>query len=185
MTINLRHLLKNISRQVHPCQKFKCLKSDIFFSIKGTKCMWKETINFSLLLKIVSRKVIHCQKSSAFEIEYIFFNQREEMNVKEVHDSQFLSPFKKCIPTKSSCQTVSVFENEYTFFDQRKEMFVKEDYQFLSTFIKIYIPTSTSIPKSFSIWIWVHLFQSKEGNECEWIVWLSVFVTFWKMYPDK
>ena len=60
------------------------------------------------------------------------------MNVKEVYDYQFLSPFKKCIPTKIPCQTISVSEIEYIFFNQRKEMFVKVAYQFLSTFIKMY-----------------------------------------------
>ena len=53
-------------------------------------------------------------------------------------DYHFLSPFKKCNPTKIPCQTISMFEFEYTFFDQTKEMFVKEDYQFLSPFIKNY-----------------------------------------------
>ena len=57
------------------------------------------------------------------------------MNVKEMYDYQFLSSFKKYIPTKIPCQTFSVFEFEYTSFNQRKEIFVKEDYQFLSPFL--------------------------------------------------
>ena len=72
------------------------------------------------------------------------------MNVKEVYDYQFLSPFKKYISTKIPCQTFSVFEFEYTSFNQRKEMYVEEDYQFLSHFKKC-IPTSTSLPKIFSV----------------------------------
>ena len=84
----------------------------------------------------------------------------------------------------SPFQKVSLFETEYTFFNQRKEMYVEEDYQFLSHFKKC-IPTSTSMPKNFSVWNWIHFFQSNKGNFCERSVWLSIFVTFQKMNPDK
>ena len=83
-------------------------------------------------IKMYSDKYFHAKKFQCLKLNTLFFNQRREMNVKEVYDYQFLSPFEKCNPTKISRQTTSMFEFEYTFFDQTKEMFVKEDYQFLS-----------------------------------------------------
>ena len=127
------------------------------------------------------------------------------------YDYQYLSPFKKWIPTSTSMPKNAVFENENTSFNQRKEMYVKEDYQFLSNSknisrhvqpcqkiqmfkldnffsikgtkcmwkktINFCIPTRNSLPKTFSVWNWIHFFQSKNGNECERNVWLSIFVT--------
>ena len=48
------------------------------------------------------------------------------------------------------CQKTQVFEIRYSFFHQRNEMYLKEDYHFLSPF-KNCIPTSTSVPKAFSV----------------------------------
>ena len=79
-------------------------------------------------------------------------------------------------------QKVSVFETENTIFTQRNEMYSKEDYQFLSPF-RMWIRTSISMAKSFSVWNWIHSFQSKEQKVC-WRS-LSIFVTFQKMYSDK
>ena len=79
---------------------------------------------------------LNAKKISAFVIEYTFFNQTKEICVKEVYDYQFLSPFKKCIPTSMSMQT------------------------------------------NFSVWNWIHFFQSNKGNLCERSVGLSIFVTF-------
>ena len=71
----------------------------LFQSNEGNVCE-RRLSNFVTFHKNVSRQVLPCQKVSVFEIEHTFFNQRREMNVKEVFDYQFLSPFKKCIPTK-------------------------------------------------------------------------------------
>ena len=131
--------------------------------------MWKKTINSCHILKTVSRKVLPCQKVSVFESEYIFF-QNKCMTISFCHLLKNVS--RQVIPL----QKVSLIEIEYTFFNQRKEMCVEEDYHFLSRFKK-FIPTSTSIPKSFSVWKWIHFFQSNKGNLCERSVWLSIFVT--------
>ena len=93
-------------------KNFQCLEVNTLFQ---NKCM---AISFCHLLKNVSRQLIPLQK-------------------------------------------VSLIEIEYTFFNQRKEMCVEEDYQFLSRFKK-FIPTSTSMLKSFSVWKWRRFFQSKE-----------------------
>ena len=42
---------KNGFRQVLPCHKVQCLKLNILFSTKGTKCMWMKTNNFCHLLR--------------------------------------------------------------------------------------------------------------------------------------
>ena len=85
------------------------------------------------------------------------------MNVKEVYDYQFLSPFKKYISTKIPCQTFSVFEFEYTSFNQRKEVFVEEDYEFLSPFIKNY-PERYFHAKNFQCLKLNTLFSIKGGK---------------------
>ena len=89
-------------------------------------------------------------KNSVFENEYTFFSQNNEMYVKE--DYQYLSPFKKCIPTKTSMPKKFSVRSFIHFF-QPIEVNVwenKYDYQFSSPFKKG-IPTKTSMPKSFSV----------------------------------
>ena len=70
------------------------------------------------------------------------------MYVKEEH--KFLSVSKNVSRQVNSCQKTQVFEIRYSFFHQRLEMYLKEDYHFLSLF-KNCIPTSTSVPKAFSV----------------------------------
>ena len=150
----------NSDKYVH-AKKFQYLRLiTLFQSNEGKFCERRLSI-FVTFHKNVSRQVLPCQKVSVFEIEATFFNQRREMNVKEVYDYQFLSPFKKCIPTKLPCQTISVSGMEYIFFNQRKEMFVKVAYQFLSTFIKMY-PDKYFSAKKFQRLKWNTLFSIKE-----------------------
>ena len=99
-------------------------------------------------------------------------------------DYLFLSPFKKCIPTKLTCQKVSVFEVDYTFFNQRNKIYVEENYQFLPLFKKQIIQVKTSIPQIHCL-KWKYFFQPKKRNICGSGWRLSIFVTFQKMYPDK
>ena len=189
-TVNSNHILKNVSRQVLPFQKDsvfeteltifiqrnemyakedyqylspfkKCIPTSMsmpkkcsvwnwifFFSIKGTKCMWKKTNIFCHFLKNVTRQVLPCQKTSVFKNEYNFFNQRNEKYVKE--DYQLLSSFKNWIPTSTSMPKNFSVCNWIHFFQLRKEMYVEEDCQFLSHFKKC-ITTSTSVSKNFSV----------------------------------
>ena len=118
---------------------------------------------------------------------WIHFFQSKEGNECErsVWLSIFFSPFKNCFPTKIPCQTISVFDFEYTFFDQRKEMFVKEDYQFLSPFIKKYIPTSTYTTKSFSIWNWIHFFKQRNEMNVKEVYDYQFLSPFEKCIPTK
>ena len=131
----------------------------LFQSNEGNVCERRLSI-FVMFHKNVSRQVLPCQKVSVFETEHTFFNQRMEMNVKEVYEYQFLSHVKKCIPTKFPCQTISVSEIEYIFFNQRKEMFVKKGYHFLSTFIKMY-PDKYISDKKIQRLKWNTLFSIK------------------------
>ena len=91
---------------------------------------------------------ISMPKSSVIEIEYTSFNQRNEINVEE--DYQFLPFFKSVSGQKLSCRKISVFQIEYTFCQSMEQKLLEGDYQFLSPFKK-WIPTSTSMPKTFIV----------------------------------
>ena len=168
MTIHFCHLLKNGFRQVLPCQKISVFEVEYNFLISGTNCMWKKTINFCRLPKMYP---VPFQKMSVFETEYAFWNQRNEMFVKD--DYQFLSLFKNISQQELPCQKALVFEKEYNFFNQRNKKYVEEAYQILQPFKKC-IPTKTSTPKSFSDWNFIHFFQLKQVNAWENKIWLPI-----------
>ena len=51
---------------------------------------------------------------------------------------------------KLSCRKFSVFQIEYTFCQSMEQKLLEGDYQFLPPFKK-WIPTSTSMPKTFIV----------------------------------
>ena len=77
-TINSCHILKNVFRQVLPCQKVSVSENEIIFAIKGTVNIWTNTTNFSHLSKNEFRQVRPCQKTSVFEIDYTFSIKRRK-----------------------------------------------------------------------------------------------------------
>ena len=80
-------------------------------------------------------------KNSVFEIEYTFFNQRNEIYMWK-KTINFCHLLKNVSPQKFTCQKVSAFEIDYTFFNQRNKK--EEDYQFLPPFKKQFIQINGS-----------------------------------------
>ena len=58
-------------KSVH-AKKVQCLKLNIFFSIKRTKCMWKKTNIFCHFPKMYPDKYIHAEKFKCLELDIFF-----------------------------------------------------------------------------------------------------------------
>ena len=134
-TINICHRLKNVSRQVCPCQKSSVFEIELFFfQSKERNVCGRRLTFFVTLKKKLSRQNSHAKKS---------IKGTKCMWKKNIN---FCTLSKNVSRQLLPCQKTSVFKNEYNFFNQRNEKYVKEDYQLLSSF-KNLIPTSTSMPK--------------------------------------
>ena len=105
-------------------KKFRWLKMNTIFSTNGSKCMGKQ-IGLSIFVafsKMDSSYYFHAKNFSVRKWIH-FFQSNEGMYVRE--DYQFLSPFKNCIPTKTSMPKNPIVWN-WIFFFQSKERNVCE-----------------------------------------------------------
>ena len=153
-----------------------------FFSIKGTKFMWKKTINFSLLFKIVSQQKIHCQKVSAFEIEYTFSNQRKEMNWMKCLTINFCHLLKIVSRQKFHAKKFQCLKLNTLFSIKGTKCMQKKTINFF--YLLKNVSRQKFHAKIFSVWNWNQFFQPMEVNVRENKVWLSIFVIFKKMDSD-